>query len=529
MDISDYIIEEDLVYGRDNLLVSHDWLLHVQEESLLKAKDGYKDDIFAPQAGFQEKVLECEADVLIIGGKRGGGKTFVMGLTPAYDMHNPLFSGYGFRKEEGDLQRGLIKSIKPIYNDVALYKESSLMFEFKNKATLKFEHLQNENEIDRRFRGVEMPLILIDELPQISEKTFFTLLASNRNTIGARNKFIASCNPVGKKHWVYKLISWYIDEDTGEIYPERDGKIRYLFRASDSVDDVIWGNSKEEVYLKGKEIIDDYLGEGESYEDLIISICFIEGDYSNNKIFKVKDPSYKGRLAAQGGKTSRKDIKGIWMDEETSSTLLKSSDFENMFNNFPQTTGVRHAVADVALKEDFFVIGAFDGRHLYDIEYFHHVTSDQAIDYVKKFLEKHDIREENFAYDANGIGLYLEGFFKKSYKFNNKQPASNPKLWNNQKSECAERFTLKVKELKYSVDKSVLDRRINKTGQTVEERLQKEREALQRKETDNGRFEIISKPQMKLEIGHSPDFIEMMFMLECFGDKIKQRKNIGML
>ena len=34
---------------------------------------------------------------------------------------------------------------------------------------------------------------------------------------------------------------------------------------------------------------------------------------------------------------------------------------------------------------------------------------------------------------------------------------------------------------------------------------------------------------MKLEIGHSPDFIEMMFMLECFGDKIKQRKNIGML
>jgi hypothetical protein len=39
-----------------------------------------------------------------------------------------------------------------------------------------------------------------------------------------------------------------------------------------------------------------------------------------------------------------------------------------------------------------------------------------------------------------------------------------------------------------------------------------ERHALKRKD-DAQRFEIISKQQMKLEVGHSPDFLEALFMV----------------
>jgi hypothetical protein len=49
---------------------------------------------------------------------------------------------------------------------------------------------------------------------------------------------------------------------------------------------------------------------------------------------------------------------------------------------------------------------------------------------------------------------------------------------------------------------------------TVEERLLEERRALKRKDSAISRFEIIEKTQMKLEVGHSPDFIEGLLMIE---------------
>jgi hypothetical protein len=45
-----------------------------------------------------------------------------------------------------------------------------------------------------------------------------------------------------------------------------------------------------------------------------------------------------------------------------------------------------------------------------------------------------------------------------------------------------------------------------------------ERRAIKRKDGEIARFEIISKQQMKLEVGHSPDFIEALFMvMHLFG------------
>jgi hypothetical protein len=53
-----------------------------------------------------------------------------------------------------------------------------------------------------------------------------------------------------------------------------------------------------------------------------------------------------------------------------------------------------------------------------------------------------------------------------------------------------------------------------KRSYTVRERLMEERRALKRKDSATSRFEIIEKTQMKLEVGHSPDFIEGLLMIE---------------
>ncbi|MEG2151497.1 MAG: terminase family protein, partial [Bacteroidaceae bacterium] len=482
----------DLVFAKLGIEVyTYEYAEQLRDENLLL---GAGDKIYniLPQAGFQEEVLLNEADVKVIGGNRGGGKSYVMELSPLYNIHIPLFSCHGFRKEEDDIRRGLWKTSKFIYTDVAVPKESEFQWTFPSGATSKYEHLQNEKEVDRRFRGAEMPEIIIDELPQITFETFFTLLASNRNTLGVKNQFTASCNPVSRKNWVYKFISWYIDEDTNMIIPERSGKIRYFYKFGKDISEIVWGNSKEEVYEKAQQQIDEIWNKdledgGGSKFDLINSFCFIEGSYAQNKIFRKKDPRYLGNLSQQGGRQSVKDIKGIWGDDEETEAIVTSTAYDDMFDNTYQTSGKRTAVADVALSGDDFVIGAFDGNHLFDVEVFTNVKSEQAKTLVQNFIDKNHIHEINFLYDATGIGHFMDSF-SKSYSYTGNSASSDKEIWTNKRSECSERYATNIKEGRISVDRDLQKRRFG--NMTFREHLESERSALKRKITTNGKYQI---------------------------------------
>ena len=525
--------KQDFILAPDGTeYYTYDFAEKLRQE-ILDAENGSIAYNHIPNAGFQENVLTCSADVQIVGGRRGGGKSRVMNMIPLYNIDRQGYSCHGFRKEENDVKNGLWKDANELFRGLGEFSESNYTVRFNGgDSRIQYTHLQNEKEIDRRFRGVEMPSIIIDELPQLSFKTFFTLLASNRNSLGIQNKFVASCNPVGKKHWLYQLIKWYINEETNEVIHERSGVLRYFFKHGDKITDIIWGDSKQEVYNKARGFIDAIhdtsLNDMSSPLDLIASFTFIEGEYGENKIFRKRDKSYLGRLAQQGGKQSVRDIKGIWGDSDSGEELLTVSQFDSMFYNSQKVVSeFRCATGDVALTRDYFVLYAFKDKHVVDWEAFTGVVSKTAVDLVRKFLDKNDIRDENFAYDSNGLGLFLEGYFPKSKKFNNKEQASNPKLWNNQKSECAEKFVEAVKDNQYSFDSLLLNRSVG--GFTLQERLESQRAALQRKPVDNGRFEIIAKSQMKEECHHSPDDMEALFMREVFTGKEKHRRNLGLL
>ena len=451
--------------------------------------------------------------------------SFVMELAPLRFVDNPLFTVNGYRKEEDDIMRGLWNTSKKIYSNIATMKESTFRWVFPSGAVSTYEHLQNEKEIDRRFRGVEIPFIIVDEVTQISFETFFTLLASNRNSLGIKNQFIGSCNPVGPKHWLHQFIKWYIDEDTKEIIPERDGKTRYFYKYGKHISEIYWGNTKEEVYEKAKDKIDLIFDEtlrqqGLSPLNLINSLCFIGGDYASNKIFIKKDTSYLGNLAQQGGEQSIKDIKGIWDDYGESESIFSNEDWEEMYTNTYQTDGIRTAVADVALTRDALTIGAFEGNHLFAIEYIKDVGSQTAITIIKKFLDKHHIPMRNFAFDSDGVGNYLKEPCKVgkggAYAFNNNSASSDSAIWYNQKAECAEKFAIRIKERGFSIDKDLLDKKMD--GKTLREHLDEQKSVIRRKETTNGKYQLIGKPEMKKLLGgkRSPDIIEMIIMHEHF-------------
>lgn len=446
-------------------------------------------------------------------------------------IFNPDVAGYGFRKFEDDIARGIWRSSKQVFKGFGQDAFSFFEWKFLNGrgATFKCEHLQDPKKISDRFRGVEMAYILIEELAEHTRDnmdTLFDLLASNRSTAGVKPKCVCTCNPVGKSNKLRYFLDWYIDPSTDTIIPERDGKIRYFYRYGDDVQQIAWGNTWEEVY--NNPVVTDRIDRlcedtGQTPKEFITSLVFIEGSYADNEILHAADPKYINRIAARGGESTTNDIVGVWRDVDAGTGLVSSDDILAFYENTEQRDGIMRASADVALTGDLFIIYALDGHHVVDLDIWVGMMSDNVIPFIENFLSRNGVRKENFTFDANGLGLWIakDSRFTRSKPFNNKSAPSDPRLWNNLKSEAAEKFVQGIKNREYSIDPMLLNRTYT-DGKghkfTFKDRFMVERMALKRKD-DTPRFEIISKPQMKTEIGHSPDLIEGLFMVAPMFDK----------
>lgn len=451
--------------------------------------------------------------------------TWVSLYKALYYLHNPDVSMYAFRRLEDDVRRGPWKASKPIFRGFGIPKEASYEWSFLDGAgaTLKMEHLQDLGKISDRFRGAELAYLDIEELPEFTRDNINIIqdfLSVNRNTAGVRSQMVCTCNPVGRSNKLRTFLDWYIDPDTDTIIPERDGKKRYLFFYGKDVTDIAWGGTWQEVYdhPRAKQKIDMLLKGRDDMgpEDMILTMQFIEGDYSDNRILQLTDRRYISRMASSGDESVVQNLQGIWRDVDSGTGLISRDDMDAFFENTERRDGTMRATADVALTGDFMVLFAFDGHHVCDMEAWRGAPTDEIPAFIDKFLRKNGVRRENFSYDSNGLGLWLKDSFKQSFQFNNKSAASDSRLWNNLKSESAEKFVKALKSREFSISEEILRRQFtdmrNRTF-TVRDRLMEERSAVKRKDTDEARFEIISKKQMKLEIGHSPDFIEALFMV----------------
>jgi len=515
---------------------TYEYVESLRKENLERKKNGQRLYNLIPQRGFQEDMMNIDADIKIIGGKRGLGKTFI-GLYDALPyIFNPEVSMYGFRKYEDDVARGIWKSSFQVYRYFGTPVASSFQWNFLQGkgATMKMEHLQDQKKVSDRFRGVEMAYILIEELAEHTRENLdvlFDLLASNRSTAGVRPKCVCTCNPVGRSNALRHFVDWWIDPDTNLPIPERNGKIRYFYRYGNNVDEIVWGDSPQEVYVHPNVMhrIDALADEtGSDYSEFITSMAFITGDYADNEILKVSDPKYLNRISARGGASTHNDIIGKWEDVDDTTGLLTMEDMYAFFDNTEQRNGVMRASADVALTGDFMVLFAFDGYHVCDMEAWRGVPTDEIRTFIDAFLYKNNVRYENFTYDSNGLGLWLKDMFKGAQPFNNKSKASNSN-WKNLKSECADMFVRDIRERNFSIDEQILKRTFTdkkKNKFVVEDRLMEERRSLQRKENNGECFEIISKQQMKTEVGHSPDFIEALMMVELLMREKTRKKKV---
>ena len=167
---------------------TYEYVEKLRKENLQLKKDGKPIFNLIPQKGFQEDVLLTQADIKIIGGKRGAGKSFIALFEALPYIFNPDVNMYGFRKYEDDVKRGIWKACKPVYRGFGILSDSYFEVKFLDGkgATMKMEHLAEEKKISDRFRGVEMAYIVIEELAEHTKENLDTLFALLYNFFGAK-------------------------------------------------------------------------------------------------------------------------------------------------------------------------------------------------------------------------------------------------------------------------------------------------------------------------------------------------------
>jgi len=522
---------------KDKDFYSWDYIEHLRKEDA-KKKNPYK---IIAQRGGQENMLSQNADIIFGGGSRGGSKSFSLLLETLKDYQNKNFRATILRHEIEDLS-DLVDTSYNVYSDFGTYNRSKadMSWNFNSGASLKFNYYSDKyEEFKIRMQGKQYAYIGIDEITHMEYNKFKYLLTNNRNAFGIRNRIWCTANP-DPDSWVAQFIDWWIGED-GLPIKERDGVRRYCFMNGDEVQDIIWGNSKQEVYEQCRNIIDklwiDAYAEYGNPADLFVkSVTFVEARLADNIQLMRSDPTYLANLAGQSEEQRSRDLEGNWKYKSVGDDMIKMNHMEEFFNNPQQIgDGVKRASLDAAFDGgDNLVMWLWEGWHLKDL-FVCRKDSKDTVNVVKAKLKEWRVLEENFTYDLNGIGQIFKGFFNGAVPFNNRESVAEEDkgLYDTIKSQAAYLLAKKIINKEISIEPTLLDYRFdagkNKNVQ-LRQILMEERKAIRANSTSYEKgFTLIKKVDMKKLVGHSPDFMDAMIMRMIFEIKEKKSKGIPKL
>lgn len=310
-----------------------------------------------------------------------------------------------------------VDTFKAIFGDYCSVKTAdSPRISFPSGAYCDLTYIDDTNldKMREQWKGKQIDAICIDEITEISWEAFSYVQTRNRGRSKTfTGKFFATLNPK-RSHWTRKFLDWYIGVD-GFIMPDRNGKVRYFYVNGSTVDDVVWGDSKEEVYAKCKIDIDRKLariGGDFDYTNMIKSFVFYQGKLSENRTMLENNPNYIGSVAASGGKMAQAIIEGNFnVDPDSDEKIpIPSTSAQGVFNNNPAVNGDKWITVDLAdYGTDNLVALAWDGFHAYDILILSKSTPRENAMAVKTFAFEHGTAESHIIFDATA-GRYFNDY-----------------------------------------------------------------------------------------------------------------------
>lgn len=496
-----------------------------------------------PQPGFQTRVLSSPADVLIMGGSAGCGKTFCLLMEPLrYVGKYASFAGIILRREyvqisfPGGLWDKSVELFSQLQPSVRpSMKIGNLEHVFPLGGKLTFDHISLENSI-YRYQGPEFAYIGFDELTHFTAKQFFYMLTRNRSTSGFKPLVRASCNPQGSG-WVKQLLAWYLFPDDhpdeslrGYPIPERAGVLRYFMQVGNNIESIIWGSSPLEVWeqlpekhkrrlTNATEKDFNKMGEDKKREaglNRIKSFSFIPGLLRDNPKLMEVNPEYLGNLLAQDETTVAQLFDGRWIDVDDDELRLYANDViaDLYTNDFVTRTGQRYITADIALEgSDKMVVLVWDGWVVIDAKEYPKTDGAAVLSIIQRTATMWRVPGRNIAFDADGVGGFLKGFFKNSFGFSG---GAAPMVQDGKPKDGRPRpnYTNLRAQVHYMFRDRLRDYSVYfPIDVHLQNYVSNELRAIKKAETkSDGKLGIEPKDKVKAILGRSPDYVDALVM-----------------
>lgn len=202
---------------------------------------------------------------------------------------------------------------------------------------------------------------------------------------------------------------------------------------------------------------------------------------------------------------------GNWDYNDDPAILCDFEAISDVFTNeFVKTQANHYISADIATRgRDHFVAGFWDGW-VCNVEIDKEVSTGKSNekDLAKMMREKAVPRSQTIV-DSDGLGDYLESYLTGIKEFHGGTPAVNKKEFANLKSECGYKLAEMINKHKLLI--------ICKND-TQKSKIIEELQVLKAKnpDADEQRKRLISKDEMKEQLGRSPDYLDMLLMRMYF-------------
>ena len=499
--------------------------------------------IVKPFGGFQEAFTTSQADIVWGVGQLGSGKSYALVLA----MAEPLMTDADFRslisrKAIQSLKAGggFVEKFKQIFGEYCSVKESdNPRISFPNGSFCDLTYIDDSDmvRLRERAKGWEYDVIAIDEITEMSFECFMYLMTRNRgNSKTFSGHMFATLNPK-RSHWSRIFLDWYI-LPSGYVNHERSGKVRYFYLNGSTVNDVVWGNSKEEVYRKCQVDIDRKLkavGGRFTWENMIKSFVFHEGRMSENETLKA---DYIGSAVASGGKMAQALVEANFNvdPEEEEDIPISGQKAREVFTNDPKVNADKWVTVDLAdFGKNNLVALAWNGFHVVDKMVLMKTTPrDNALN-VQIFAQNNGVAESHIIYDgtsARYFGDYVPDAIcylssRKSFgMYANQAPTV--------KDMCYLRLTKMIQAGGITFDEKIANqnyiRQDLKHAVSFEVEFLEECSVVRFKELPNGGRKLLSKKEMNAKLGkdRSMDLLDpcAMRMYPCanipYGEELEQ-------
>ena len=338
-------------------------------------------------------------------------------------------------------------------------QDHCILFENRSRIDLLELEFKPSDPMYERFGSAEYTSGWIEEAGEVNGGAYDTLLSrigrQNNDKYRITAKLFTTLNP--KKNWVYEYF---------------------------------WKPFKENKLPKGIVFLQSFAKDNP----------FRESGYLA-QLDAIKDPVRRARL--RDG------------DFEYDNDPTKMMDYDKILelftNTFIQPTPDKYLIADIAYEgSDLFVIGYWEGLVLQHIEAIEKCDELHIGKTINDLRVRYSVPMGNVLYDADGLKKFVQqsaktGLLQGAKQFHNNGTPLNKENYYNLKSQCYFKAAELVNSNKIFINfKPYRDQIIKECEQIKQLPL-----------PDDGKLRVEKKADLKLRLGHSPDFFDMIAM-RCF-------------